>query len=48
MASGRLAAGKPADASWWLGVLNGNGHRNKLTSDVSRLKIDDPQGEATD
>jgi phosphate-selective porin OprO/OprP len=25
MASGRLAAGKPADASWWLGVLNGNG-----------------------
>jgi phosphate-selective porin OprO/OprP len=25
MASGRLAAGKPADTSWWLGVLNGNG-----------------------
>jgi len=25
MASGRLAAGKPADSSWWLGVLNGNG-----------------------
>jgi len=25
MASGRLAAGRPADASWWLGVLNGNG-----------------------
>jgi len=25
-----------------------NGHRNKLTSDVSRLKIDDPKGEARD
>jgi phosphate-selective porin OprO/OprP len=25
MASGRVAAGQPADSSWWLGVLNGNG-----------------------
>lgn len=25
IASGRLAAGQPADASWWLGLLNGNG-----------------------
>ena len=25
-----------------------NGHRNKLTSDVSRLKIDDPMGETLD
>jgi len=25
MTSGRLAAGKTADSSWWLGILNGNG-----------------------
>jgi len=25
MASGRLAAGKRTDSSWWLGILNGNG-----------------------